>query len=406
MKKLIYKSMVMMAAGLGLAGNIGNLAKATTTDLLLGFNDNKGPQTAQNDYCIDLGMTPSSLINAANTNGGTYVFTNLIIGSTFTAAFGSDANNLNDVAVGLVEGDNTPNNESIYITGPLGTNDLSVWTASNAATWAAAVTLAGAPSAQTNFYPSSTANGVTNAWSQFVAVDPVTPGGNIGGSVAGTAGNPITNLVNGIVTLPLFGSTGTGGRNFTPPPWKQVGTFVINVNNLTVTFTSSSGGTAPTAPTVTSILGSPTNGFVPLNVVFNGTVSGTATNYVWNFGNGTSVTNTTGTGVSATYTASGVYMVSLNVTGPGGSSGLTNSVTVTGYPAPHITSFSKSGGLLVLSGTSGPAGVQYRVISAPTIKTPLANWVPVYTNTFTVSGGFSFTNSMTNASQFFRIVSP
>lgn len=180
-----------------------------------------------------------------------------------------------------------------------------------------------------------------------------------------------------------------------------LGSFALAANGV-VTYTTNSTTTPPTA----SFSGSPTAGFAPLSVVFTNNSTGSITNWVWSFGNGTSVTNTTGSNVTNTYAASGTYTVTLTVIGAGG----TNASTMTGYIAvssvPRITSTQLSGGLLILGGTNCPPGVEYRILSTTNLTLPLASWTPVATNTFLSNGTYSFTNSTSKSAAFFLLVSP
>ncbi len=80
---------------------------------------------------------------------------------------------------------------------------------------------------------------------------------------------------------------------------------------------------------------SPTNGIAPLNVTFTDSSSGTITNRVWNFGDGSSLT-TTAAGVSHTYGVAGTNTVTLIVTGPVGVSTNTALVTVLVYPPGDV----------------------------------------------------------------------
>jgi hypothetical protein len=61
-----------------------------------------------------------------------------------------------------------------------------------------------------------------------------------------------------------------------------------------------------------------------------------------------------------------------------------------------------SGGNLIIGGTNGPVGVEYRILES----TNLLTWTPVFTNTIRSNGGYGFTNSTAQASAFFRLVSP
>jgi hypothetical protein len=66
--------------------------------------------------------------------------------------------------------------------------------------------------------------------------------------------------------------------------------------------------------------------------------------------------------------------------------------------SPVITTFSLSDGNLVFSGTNGSAGNQYYLLTSTNVTTPLAQWTPVVTNTFS-GGNFSLTNPVNGAAQ-------
>ena len=71
-------------------------------------------------------------------------------------------------------------------------------------------------------------------------------------------------------------------------------------------------------PPSASFTGNPTTGTGPLTVAFSDTSTGSITNRLWDFGDGTT-TNTTVTNVTHVY-AAGAYSVMLAVSGTGGSS--------------------------------------------------------------------------------------
>lgn len=78
--------------------------------------------------------------------------------------------------------------------------------------------------------------------------------------------------------------------------------------------------------------------------------------------------------------------------------------------SPVTILFQKSGGNLILDGSGGVAlaGKSYTVLSSTNLLVPMAQWTPVTTNTFDVSG--NFTNAVplnsTNEALFFRIAIP
>ena len=403
MKYFVSELQAVMAGILSLALAVS--AQAGTYDVLLGFNNTAAPTVAgQNDYVIDLGLTASTLIATAQTNGGSYTFTNIISASTFSTAFSSDANYLNNVAAGVLAGYAPANLTHTLFQTSTSLAGLRTWTASNLATFNGAVGYAQSPTL--GEYASALGLGgnptTSGGFSQYVAISPTTPGGNAGGSVASTSGNPMQFLSSGVISEAIFESTGTGARGTTPSAWTQVGTFNINVNTHNVTFTL---GSSSPAPVISSVSGTVTNGFSPLQVVFTNTATGSITQWVWNFGNGTIITNTTGANVTNTYTSGGDYAITLTVYGPGGSATQTLANYIIASPAPRISQ-SFAGGLFVLSGTNCPVGVQYRILNSTNVALPLANWQPVFTNTFLNNGSFAYTNTTTNTTGFFQLVSP
>ena len=91
--------------------------------------------------------------------------------------------------------------------------------------------------------------------------------------------------------------------------------------------------TGPPPPPVAQFSGSPTSGTVPLTVNFTDLSTGSITSWRWTFGDGgTSIAQNP----SHQYTSTGIYTVSLTVTGPGGSDGETknNYITVSPCVAP------------------------------------------------------------------------
>ncbi|HEX9045721.1 MAG TPA: PKD domain-containing protein, partial [Verrucomicrobiae bacterium] len=163
------------------------------------------------------------------------------------------------------------------------------------------------------------------------------------------------------------------------------------------------------APPVASFTASPTNGTAPLGVTFTDASTGSITNWLWSFGDGFSVTNTSNVSVNHTYTNSGSYYPSLKVTGPGGNNTLTWThyilVTSAVVGNPTFNSVSFVGGQLIVSGTNGTASTQYRVLISTNLSSGI--WTPIYTNQFTGAGAFAYTNTPTgNPSGFFKLVSP
>ena len=228
--KKSYKLALLAVLGLATV----TAAHAGTTDMLLGFDDAAAPTLAgQSDYVIDLGaqtlFTTTASLNLSSDFSA----------STFNTAFGSDGNSLNDVAVGAVAGSAPTTGTHTLFQTSTSLSGLATWTTANLAAFNGAIGYAQSPA------PGEYASGLglggnpttSGGFSQYVAIDPNTPGGNAGGSVASTSGNPLQFLSSGIVSEELFESTGTGARGSSGSAWTEIGTFDINVNSDTVSFT-------------------------------------------------------------------------------------------------------------------------------------------------------------------------
>jgi len=183
-----------------------------------------------------------------------------------------------------------------------------------------------------------------------------------------------------------------------------IGYFILSPNG-SMTFTRAAQTTS--VPPVASFSGGPTTGFAGFSAVFTNTSTGTITNWVWNFGDGTLITNSTGGNVTHVYAVGGSYNVTLTVSGPGGSNGQTQPNLIVTSPLPTmIAKVSLSGGQLVLDGTNCPAGVPYRILSSTNVALSITSWTPVVTNVFLPDGSYSYTNSTAQKAAFFRLVSP
>lgn len=167
-----------------------------------------------------------------------------------------------------------------------------------------------------------------------------------------------------------------------------------------------SGPGATILSPVANFTATPTNVYATQPVAFNDASSGNITNWVWNFGDGSSVTNSSGN-ASHAYAAAGTYNVSLTAKGPGGSN-TTNVVgAVTVYAPITLGNPVLSGGDLTFSGTGGIPDAQYRILTSTNVALPLASWTPVVTNVFAPDGSYSYTQSfLTNPASFFRLVTP
>jgi autotransporter-associated beta strand protein len=162
------------------------------------------------------------------------------------------------------------------------------------------------------------------------------------------------------------------------------------------------------SPPTAGFTNTPANLFVTQSERFTDASTGTITNWIWNFGDGNTVTNFSNASVSHAYAAAGTYSASLTVTGPGGMSTSTQSGDVVVKPEVSLGGMSRAAnGALVFTGTNGPAGLSYRIVASTNLTMAAANWTPVATNTFAGDGSFGYTNwSRTNGTYFLRLVSP
>ena len=177
----------------------------------------------------------------------------------------------------------------------------------------------------------------------------------------------------------------------------EVGYFTLNPNG-TLAFTRTF-----------SLNASTTNGPSPLKVGFSTTATNTTTitNWVWNFGNGTSVTNTTGENVTNTYAAAGTYTVTLTVYSAGGSTSVSSSIVVSSSSsAKPLLGIAAVGGKFIITGTNGPVSQQYRILTSTNLLTLLSNWTPIYTNTVQGNSTFGYTNGIGPTNSFFIMESP
>jgi hypothetical protein len=66
-----------------------------------------------------------------------------------------------------------------------------------------------------------------------------------------------------------------------------------------------------------------------------------------------------------------------------------------------------AGGSMVFSGTNGPAGQQYRILTTTDVSLSLASWTPVWTNVFAPDGSYDYTNIPgVSPAGYFLLVSP
>jgi alpha-L-rhamnosidase len=160
-------------------------------------------------------------------------------------------------------------------------------------------------------------------------------------------------------------------------------------------------------PPVANFSGVPTNIFATQTVTFTDASTGNITNWLWNFGDGNAVTNSSSANVPHTFTAAGNYTVTLTVSGEGGSSTNAQTAYITVKTKPVLNVAMLAGGKLMFGGTNGPAAVQYRILTTTNVALPLGSWTPVWTNVFGADGSYSYTNSLgPNPAGFFLLISP
>ena len=218
--KNLYKAALLAALGI-------TAVSSAQAQMLLGFNDAAGQTSAQNDYVINLGAL-SQFTQTASLN-----LSSDFSASTFNTAFGTDLNALNDVAAGVVGASGSPSRElfSTFVGAPKSPFSSSQM---NNAIGAAQVPVAGE-------YVSTSQTG----WTYNVAASASASGTEpSGGAVAAQSGNPMGTLSGGVLTETLWENTKNGALN-APNGWVDIGTFNINANTDTVTFTGADVSAVP-----------------------------------------------------------------------------------------------------------------------------------------------------------------
>jgi len=79
-------------------------------------------------------------------------------------------------------------------------------------------------------------------------------------------------------------------------------------------------------------------------------------------------------------------------------------ISIAALPIPRITTFGIVGGNVILSGTNGPAGGTYWVLTTTDVSLPISSWTSMATNSFDGSGKFSFTNGAPSDPQRFYLL--
>ena len=167
---------------------------------------------------------------------------------------------------------------------------------------------------------------------QVTSAGTITYGGIL--MVATNAGDGTPYQVGDTFTLFNLGggngsyNAGSGFATIQPPPGPGLG---WSGANLTL---NGSIQVVAASPVLANFSGTPVAGVPPLAVTFTNQSSG-AGYWVWNFGDGTTLSTGGGTNVSHAYANVGSYTVSLTAYGTGGVSGLTNvAYIVVGSAAP------------------------------------------------------------------------
>jgi len=373
-------------------------AQFTVNDLYLGFVE----ASANSDYIIDLGQP------AAVGVGGTSVvnLSGYFSLSTFNDVF---TYGVDGVSVAVLGADNVAGSDDVYTTevrtgsspstpGTPGSTSISGKSHSTASMSKGASAVNSIMSDTVNGLPTAGNSAVDSTKSYYAVLYPLSGPTTF---YVETGVNPVGTFGSSqIIYLDLYKASISQAYTY-------LGFFTIDLStgtpNLTFTPSAAPGSSPPTA----GFSGAPATGFAPLTVVFTNTSTGMLTNSVWNLGNGTILTNTTGGNVTNTYAVGGSYTVSLAVYGSAGSTTNTRASYIAVSPAPKLGILPLNAGKLTLSGSNGPVGVQYRVLTTTNLTLPMSNWTPVLTNTIPSTGIYGYTNNApTNKAAYFRLVSP
>jgi PKD repeat protein len=150
-----------------------------------------------------------------------------------------------------------------------------------------------------------------------------------------------TNLTTGTATsfLWVFGDDTSDSAESPTHTFTNAGSYTVRLTSVgpggSSTNVRVSYVTVTNPPPLAAFTGSPTSGDAPLVVLFTNRTTGIATNFTWDFGDGTvsSILNPT-----KTYSTLGTYTVTLRAIGPGGASTLVQpgSISVIRAPAPRV----------------------------------------------------------------------
>jgi hypothetical protein len=162
---------------------------------------------------------------------------------------------------------------------------------------------------------------------------------------------------------------------YVPPPPANL-TAAINNSQVALSWTAMSGATSYA---VKRAPGS------------NGTYTVIATNIIGPVV-GSGITNATYLDATAPAGTNYYIVASVNPNGSTNSSPVSAILTVT--TPPQISSPRILDGAFVLSGGGGTPGGLYYVLTSTNMSLPLAQWTPLFTNTFDTHGDFAWTNGM------------
>jgi PKD repeat protein len=192
-------------------------------------------------------------------------------------------------------------------------------------------------------------------------------------------GHGVTNTSNANVTN-IYAAAGS----------YTVSLIVTDAGGYTSTNTQTAYIVVTSPVPVANFTGTPTNGAAPLAVTFTNLSSG-ATNYVWNFGNGT-LTTGAGTNVTDTYSNAGSYTVILTAYGTGGTNALTNTAYIVVTNPPPVAGF---------SGTPTNLFVTQAVVFTNTSTGSITNWAWNFGNgTLSSGAGTNVTDTYSNAGSY------
>ncbi|MCK9591352.1 MAG: DUF3344 domain-containing protein [Methanoregula sp.] len=182
----------------------------------------------------------------------------------------------------------------------------------------------------------------------------------------------------GIITSWAWDFNGDGSIDSTDQDpvytYTTIGSYAVN---LTVagpggadTTIKTSYITVTAVPPVAAFTATPRSGRPPLAVLFNDTSSGSIASWAWDFTNDGTIDSTT-KNTTYTYNTTGIYIANLTVTGPGGISSTTDTITVSQTGVPPDANFTAD----VIKGNV-PLSVKFRDKSEGTVT----SWVWDFNN--------------------------